>query len=613
MRALEECNYSIIGLGYLMEYIFPCLRAVLGQRAGCQVEASTADEADLEGKRQRLGIPVRLEGNLEMLLKQQPDYILFAPPPAVAPQLLEECLVPYYQHIRETGNPLPKLLAFPPSPAGGHYLERLGADIRVVNIIPNMISSINGRIVQGGASHLFTFPEQDNWSREEKNELARLFRPMGRCMELTPAWNMSVLAAEIAAHPLTELADMAAKSLLEQGVKTDYRQCAGFLRSHHLKTRCYADSLPNPPRAFSIPENFQRRLELANITWYQAMRGVLAQTGLTEEEIRTFLDPLFNLYYYEAEQEDRDLIVSKARKDATPGGMLELCMQGYSDLLVPTLERLFSCPEEALIHSARTLETRLQVICAAVTERGRHLAETGLPPFAPKDHALLFAYAAKASQQLLGERAEDYWKAVVSQYGRERGRRMARLCIQKKEPLDMEHYFSRSEWTVDVGFEKHPLPDSCLAYEVRSCPWEAAWRERDLLRYGQHYCRYIDMSILEGFSPKLRLYQPRRLTDLDGGACEFHWLDAKKPTEPRQSASQEGIRDFLFHTAHLYAVFRDRAWEISPDFACDWEAELCRTASEDGECRRLMSIITRAECADLRSGGVERPTEGSEQ
>lgn len=613
MRALEECSYSIIGLGYLMEYIFPCLRAVLGERTGCQVEASTADETDLEGKRQRLGIPVRLERNLEMLLEQQPDYILFAPPPAVAPQLLEECLLPYYQHIRETGGPLPQLLAFPPSPAGRRYLERLGADIRVVNIIPNMISSINGRTVWGGASHLFTFPEQDNWSREEKDELARLFQPMGRCMELTPAWNMPVLAAEIAAHPLTELADIAAQTLQERGVKTDYHQCAGFLRAHHLKLHGYTDPLPNPPCGFSIPEDFQKRLELANITWYQAVKEFLEQTGLAEEEICAFLDPLFNLYYYEAEQEDRELIVFKARKDATPGGMLELCMQGYSDLLVPALENLFSCPEETLICSARTMGTRLQTICAAVVERGRHLAETWTPPFTPKDHALFFAYAAKASQQLLGERAEDYLKAVVSQYGRERGRRMARRCVKNQEPLDMESYFSYGEWAADSGFEKHPLPDSCLAYEVRSCPWETAWRERNLIRYGQHYCRYIDMSILEGFSPKLRLYQPRRLTDLDGGACEFHWLDAKKTSSPRQRVSPEGIRDFLFHTAHLYAVFRDQAWTISPDFACDWEAELCRAAGEDGESRRLMSIIARAECADLRSGGVERPAEGSEQ
>ena len=83
MRPLSEAKVTIIGLGFLMEYIFPCFRRAKGARTAQEINAVTADAGDLEGKRARLGIPVLLGDNARALRELEPDCIFFAPPPCM--------------------------------------------------------------------------------------------------------------------------------------------------------------------------------------------------------------------------------------------------------------------------------------------------------------------------------------------------------------------------------------------------------------------------------------------------------------------------------------------------------------------------------------------------
>ena len=138
---------TIIGMGFLMEYIFPCVRGLNGEDTPRLANAVTADAGDLEGKRERLKIPVLLNDSLTALRTLEPDWIFFAPPPTVAPGLVETCLKPYCEQCRAAGRPLPVLFAFPPKPAGAYYQEQLGGDLAVVNIIPNMISTVGSEPV----------------------------------------------------------------------------------------------------------------------------------------------------------------------------------------------------------------------------------------------------------------------------------------------------------------------------------------------------------------------------------------------------------------------------------------------------------------------------------
>ena len=103
MRAFVNAKAVIIGMGFLMEYIFPCWKNAMGAKVSENILAVTADAHDLEGKQQRMGIRVILNDNAGALQQMRPDWIFFAPPPSVAPGLTRDILLPYYESCRREG------------------------------------------------------------------------------------------------------------------------------------------------------------------------------------------------------------------------------------------------------------------------------------------------------------------------------------------------------------------------------------------------------------------------------------------------------------------------------------------------------------------------------
>lgn len=611
MKPLSEAKVTIIGLGFLMEYIFPCFRRAKGEKAAEQLNAVTADAGDLEGKRQRLGIPVFLNDNAGALRALEPDCIFFAPPPSVAPGLVEDCLKPYFAQLRAEGKPVPGLVAFPPSPAGAFYQEQLGEDLKVVNIIPNMISRVGDEDVSSEACHLITYPARDNWTREEKADLGEFLAPMGRRLELTPELTLHVLSAEIATHPLTELADVAARMLSARGISCTYQETAGCMRAFHQRARGYTSPGTNCCAVESVKDRDAAEL-LRRVTesWYKGLHAYLTEQGFAPERASRLLDPLFDLYFHEAQLESRETIVAKARKDATPGGMLELCMERYRDVVEPRLEALLSAGggmDEAGVEEIGQL---MALLTGAVVERGRGLAAVRAPAFGPKQHAVMLGALAKGILTVFGPQEGDglLWDAV-KRYGEERGRRMAARCARDGVERDMAAYFAYGEWSASEGFEKTALMDDPYRhYHVLRCPWCTAWEEAGLEEYGKYYCRAVDQAILQGFNPALRLELPAYHSMSGGTHCDFHWKDA--PHTDEFAARQQGlakavgtscVKDFLYHTAHLYQVLTRCA--KARDEAKGWAAERAARRDFAALCshQELLRVLGLAE------GDFERP------
>lgn len=605
MKPLSQAKVTIIGLGFLMEYIFPCFRQAKGERTAAELNAVTADAGDLNGKRQRLGIPVVLDDNAGALRTLEPDCIFFAPPPSVAPGLVEDCLVPYFAELRAAGKPIPALVAFPPSPAGAYYQEKLGLDLKVVNIIPNMISRVGEEDVSSEACHLITYPARDNWTAEEKEDLGRFLAPMGRRLELTPELTLHVLSAEIATHPLTELADVAARCLTERGIACTYREAASCLRACHQRARGYTAPGTNhcALEAISDPEA-RRLLERVTCSWYDGLHGYLTAQGFAPERAARLLDPLFDLYYHEAQLEDRDTILAKARKDATPGGMLELCLERYRDVVESRLTALFSQTGESAQEEVDEIGALMAIVTGAVVERGRGLTAVKAPAFGPRQHAVMFGVLARAVLDVFGGQEGDdlLWEAV-SQYGQERGRRMALRCQADGAETDMAAYFAYGEWAATEGFEKTPLMEEPYRhYHVLQCPWCTAWAEAGLAEYGQYYCRTVDRSILRGFNHALELDLPAWHSMPGGECCDFHWKDAPhtEAFDQRVAAlaakrSEGCVKDFLYHTAHLYQTMTRVARTRDAGKGRAVEARACRDFAGLCSHQELLRILAHTE------------------
>lgn len=109
---------------------------------------------------------------------------------------------------------------------------------------------------------------------------------------------------------------------------------------------------------------------------------------------------------------------------------------------------------------------------------------------------------------------------------------------------------------------------------------DTAWRESGLEDFSVYYCRCVDRAILRGFNPAFRLRLSSCLPQNPEEGCAFHWESAENTPAlaQRQRRIQDRLRgtqvkDFLYHTAHLYRTLLDCARRQDPQAAALVEAE----------------------------------------
>lgn len=201
----------------------------------------------------------------------------------------------------------------------------------------------------------------------------------------------------------------------------------------------------------------------------------------------------------------------------------------------------------------------------------------------PEHHAALYGLLAKHCVLKFGEEGKETVLSLTSRYGRERGLRMAARCSARGEERDMYHYLAYTEWRSIPGETRGEVSAYQPEYVTRSfqCPWMDSWEKYGLIEYGRLYCQVVDKSILEGFNPELRL-EINSLLSQGGPACEFVWKDSGISgeddraglAEKKKSLEETCVKDFRYHTGHLYQVFKKGLEERFGGAG----AEICREA-----------------------------------
>ena len=347
----------MIGVGNLMEVIWPVVdRNVGGSDVAARFIGVTADEADLARKAAHFGFEMVLDDNLGALRRNRPDIIMFSPPPSVAPGLIESVLVPYYRERRDGGGPLPELYAFPPVPSGSAYLEALGADVLVANIIPNNVTTIGGEPVDDEGFYVCTFPAP--WPEDRVRALRGVFDGQGAFVELEPHQLIAMLGGAATVSSL-----WFAVPVIADTVGADHNHVGRFLRAR--RNEAIADDQPPPARADLLAATIDG--------WHAGVDAYYSETDIDPSRARILLERGFDLTLHTVEREGRDVLTGHAVGAATKGGVLEKAIQGARDRLIPLVE---SAAADAVDGGwVAGFAREVTEVCRAVRAHGETLAD----------------------------------------------------------------------------------------------------------------------------------------------------------------------------------------------------------------------------------------------
>jgi len=320
----------MIGVGNLMEVIWPIIgRVVGGDDVADRVIGVTADEADLPRKESLFGFPMVLNDNLAALRRNHPDVIMFSPPPSVAGDLIESVLRPYYNERRIESRPLPVLYAFPPLPLGQAYLDALGDDVLVVNMIPNNVTSIAGRPVVDEGHYTVTYAAP--WPVERVAELRDLFAGQGAYVEVESHQIVPMLGGLCVIGSLWYSLPIVADQL-----GLDHNDVGQYLRARVRDITGFAPAQSTPVRA-ELDLGHDDYLAAMARAWHDGIARYYAETDLAADVARIFVHRHFDLTLHTAQVEPREVLNDLAVNAATKGGVLERALRCADDELLPAL------------------------------------------------------------------------------------------------------------------------------------------------------------------------------------------------------------------------------------------------------------------------------------
>ena len=569
MKSYKGTHVAMIGVGFLLEYIFPCVRQLVGEEnvAAC-VMGTSADEAAIPGKEQRLGIRVLYKDNARMLREIQPQIILYGPQPVFAAELAQSVLKPYYDELRAAGRELPDLYVAPPSPVGKFYRELLGQDVHVVNMLPNMLTKIAGQDVAKQGVTAVTYAQGDRWPEEKKTRLHSFFAPYGRTVEVPCDQVMTFLGGQCALQAVTEYVHTIYTAVNRAGCGLTHQKIASAMRA--LFRARYRYEFPSPIACDKddVPAKLHGALEKVVVTLYEGVADACMELGMSRRVVDESMISWLDLHLCTLQTEERSDTVRQTANHATKGGVAEMGLRVYYQRIDYPLTQIFSDPDRAQEAFTPELAARLRDAAAyntkTVQQHGGRLGQGSTQKIHVEQHAMMYALLARAADTYLKDRADGAIHEATVLYGRQRGQRMRARALEKGIPLDMAGYFALREWNPDPGdFDSETEQKApCLITRQKLCPWTQAWKLFSMEKYGALYCRDVDWAILNGFEPSLRLELE---STLSAGACCCRFTYPQACQDAAFEAQQEkwaalagadAVQPFAYHTAHVYCAFR---------------------------------------------------------
>ncbi|MHA1562528.1 MAG: hypothetical protein ACTSPA_10430, partial [Promethearchaeota archaeon] len=351
---------TIIGFGNLMQSLFLGIREFVGQEnISTHINATTADQNINTRKKleKDFGIKLYFENNILALKNLQPDIILFAPPPNIAPYLIESDLKNYVQYLRKQNLPLPDIVAFPPVPPCSYYQKILGEDIRICTVLPNDIREIGGVSLYHEGHHFCTF--SSFWLIKNYERIYQLFLKFGEMIDIPPKEVLPLLITRVVVTSLAYFA-ISLQNMEIPIISIDKK------KSIQSITKIWENQFLLISRNGSKENKFKisaSKMVLDNIfsSFYEGMleymKSKSIDNAMYKEIVNKMIDLIFRLMKNSHEKELNQNIITAATK----GGLLETCMRFYDTKIFPRLTKLRSVEDFNQIFYNELLEEFTQM------------------------------------------------------------------------------------------------------------------------------------------------------------------------------------------------------------------------------------------------------------
>ena len=183
-----------------------------------------------------------------------------------------------------------------------------------------------------------------------------------------------------------------------------------------------------------------------------------------------------------------------------------------------------------------------------------------------ENQAMMFAFLSRAAIEAAGEEGRKAIQKGMIRYGRERGARMAARARANGDPVALWTNQAYGEWKPDYdGQMEFGMLRNEPTYQtyIAKCAWCDAWKKYDILEYGREYCVHVDEAVYEGFDCGAACTALTTAMSWGGERCDFDWglpvskEELAKISEKKAELAGSAMRDFDFHTAHIYTAIVD--------------------------------------------------------
>ena len=203
-----------------------------------------------------------------------------------------------------------------------------------------------------------------------------------------------------------------------------------------------------------------------------------------------------------------------------------------------------------------------------------------------ENQAMMFAFLSRAAIEAKGEAGREAIQQGMKRYGRERGARMAERARAAGDPVDLWTNQAYGEWKPDyAGQMEFGMLRAEPTYQtyIAKCAWCEAWKKYGILEYGREYCVHVDEAVYEGFGCGAVCTPLSTAMSWGGERCDFDWgkplssEELEMVAEKKAALGTSAMRDFDFHTAHIYFSVADEIRSCLPD---DSEAIIERAVAD---------------------------------